>query len=50
MVAHAAELHGHGSTHDGHGGGPQRSVWLRGSWVRAAWVTIVMGLVGARAP
>ena len=46
MVAHAPELHGH-DLHDGHDGGGQRSVWLRGSWVRAFWVSAVMGLGAA---
>jgi cytochrome c oxidase subunit 1 len=44
MAAHAHELTtaaGHG-----HGGGPTRSVWLRGSWVRAAWVTLLAGATG----
>ena len=47
MVAHASELHGHELHAEGHGGGPKRSVWLRGSWVRAFWVSTVMGLGAA---
>ena len=46
MVAHAHELtpgDGHGHAH---GGGPTRSVWLRGSWVRAAWVTVLSACIG----
>ena len=47
MVAQASELHGHELHAEGHGGGPKRSVWLRGSWVRAIWVSAVMGLGAA---
>ena len=47
MVAHAPELHAPALHADGHGGGPQKSVWLRGSWVRAFWVSAVMGLAAA---
>jgi cytochrome c oxidase subunit I len=48
MVAHAQELPapGHEAHAHGHGGGPRRSIWLRGSWVRAAWVTTVFALLG----
>ena len=49
MVAHASELHGHELHAEGHGGGPKRSVWLRGSWVRAVWVSALMGLGAAGA-
>ncbi len=42
MVAHAHELTAH---EHGHGGGPQKSVWLRGSFVRAAWVTTLAGTI-----
>ncbi|MGN6377547.1 MAG: cbb3-type cytochrome c oxidase subunit I [Gaiellales bacterium] len=46
MVAHAPELTSTHDAHDHHGGGPQRSIWLRGSWVRAAWVTVLGCVIG----
>jgi len=44
-VAHAPDsAHAHGDAH-GHSGGPQKSVWARGSWVRAIWVSLLFAAV-----
>src|SRR4051812_37248588 len=50
MVAHAPDIprHGHADdAHGGHGGGPRRNIWLRGSWPRALWVSALCGLLAA---